>query len=386
MKKLIFIILLGILLYLASPRSGGIHFIEKKGANMINDYLYDMPNNWETSLLSLSWFLYSNTDEDFLTWYKETLSNSYILSIQTYDLSDSDIKNTLREAAGKGTNIRILTEANKENQFRSTFKDLQSFFWDTTIQIRNDEHLWTKYLHDNFIITSSWFWIQTADLTTNWLTKNREYFLYVESPELASSLRYIFEKDWIWEDIVSDRIASNIVICNLNCRAVITDLITKAKESLVLQIEDISDPSIYTLLTQKPSQVVYRDNGYGRTVTWAFEFKAIFPNTKENRLIENEFGSWNVRLLRKPDLHTKIMVVDHKWLLIGSMNFNHNSLDNNREVWILINDPLVIERFLSGFNEDWKSLDRYYCPYWGCYEWASLDFLKQEKKWKKIKK
>jgi hypothetical protein len=54
MKKLIFIILLGILLYLASPRSGGIHFIEKKGANMINDYLYDMPNNWETSLLSLS--------------------------------------------------------------------------------------------------------------------------------------------------------------------------------------------------------------------------------------------------------------------------------------------------------------------------------------------
>jgi hypothetical protein len=48
----------------------------------------------------------------------------------------------------------------------------------------------------------------------------------------------------------------------LNCRAIITDLITNAKESIVLQMEDISDPSIYALLSEKPSEIVYKENDY----------------------------------------------------------------------------------------------------------------------------
>ncbi|MBQ9554098.1 hypothetical protein IJU97_03985 [bacterium] len=36
--------------------------------------------------------------------------------------------------------------------------------------------------------------------------------------------------------------------------------------------------------------------------------------------------------MRKPYSHTRIMVIDHQWLLIGSMNFNHESLDTNRDI------------------------------------------------------
>jgi hypothetical protein len=77
-----------------------------------------------------------------------------------------------------------------------------------------------------------------------------------------TSLRYIFERDWIGDEIDVNRIEPNLVVCNLNCRAIITDLITNAKESIVLQMEDISDPSIYALLSEKPSEIVYKENDY----------------------------------------------------------------------------------------------------------------------------
>jgi hypothetical protein len=83
-----------------------------------------------------------------------------------------------------------------------------------------------------------------------------------------------------------------------------------------LQMEDISDPSIYALLSEKPSEIVYKENDYWRIVTWDFEFKAIFPNSKDNKLIADVFWTWNVRLLKKPNSHAKMMVIDHKWLLI----------------------------------------------------------------------
>lgn len=366
MKKVLFVVLLWILVYFASPWSDGLHFIEKRGTTVINDYLYELPTDWEVWLLSFSGFLYSNADEDFLTGFLSSLENSRTISLQTYELSDSNVKEILKNTSLSWANIRILTEGNRQWQIRNTFKDLQTYFWDTTTQIRNDDHLPTQYLHSNFIITSSWFWLQTADLNENGLNKYRDYFLYSESPEITSSLRYIFEKDWIGEEIDSERIHPNVVVCNLNCRAVITDLITKAKSSIVLQMEDISDPSIFALLSQKPSEIVYKENDYWRIITWDFEFKAIFPNEKINKPLVDSFWSWNVRLMRKPYSHTRIMVIDHQWLLIGSMNFNHESLDTNRDIWILINDPLVVEHFLSWFNADWSDLDRYYCPYWGC--------------------
>ena len=383
MKKIFFLILLVIFAYFASPWSGWLRFFEKRGANVINDYLYNLSDNWKEWLLSFSWFLYSNIDEDFLTGYKDSLLNSHVLLLQSYEISDPGILKTFKNAVDSGTNLRILTESSRPYQWINAFKELKTYFQGTMAQIRSDEHLSTQYLHDNFIITSSGFWIQTADLSTDWLTKNRDYFLFSDNPQIMTSLRYIFERDWIGDEIDADRIEPNLVVCNLNCRAIITDLITNAKESIVLQMEDISDPSIYALLSEKPSEIVYKENDYWRIVTWDFEFKAIFPNSKDNKLIADVFWTWNVRLLKKTNSHTKMMVIDHKWLLIWSMNFNHESLDTNREIWLLIDDPTVIERFLSWFNEDWRSMDRYYCPYGWCDEGASLDFLNKTKKWEK---
>jgi phosphatidylserine/phosphatidylglycerophosphate/cardiolipin synthase-like enzyme len=51
-----------------------------------------------------------------------------------------------------------------------------------------------------------------------------------------------------------------------------------------------------------------------------------------------------------------MILVDGKYLLLGSMNLSDNSLDNNREIWILLLDQFLIQRFIDGFWEDWRQL------------------------------
>jgi phosphatidylserine/phosphatidylglycerophosphate/cardiolipin synthase-like enzyme len=61
------------------------------------------------------------------------------------------------------------------------------------------------------------------------------------------------------------------------------------------------------------------------------------------------------RKLATPYLHAKMILIDHKILLLGSMNLSANSLDKNREIWILLTDPTLIQGFTAQFTKDWNS-------------------------------
>ena len=60
--------------------------------------------------------------------------------------------------------------------------------------------------------------------------------------------------------------------------------------------------------------------------------------------------------MKKPYVHTKMILIDQKILLLGSMNLSANSLDNNREIWILLLDPQLITAFLDQFRADWEKI------------------------------
>lgn len=62
-----------------------------------------------------------------------------------------------------------------------------------------------------------------------------------------------------------------------------------------------------------------------------------------------------MKILPEPYLHTKNILVDGSILIHGSMNLSQNSLDNNREIGIMIDDPDVIDTFARQFEKDWNA-------------------------------
>jgi hypothetical protein len=174
----------------------------------------------------------------------------------------------------------------------------------------------TEYVHSKIDLLDSGFLIKTANLTHSSFFANREYMFYSTNSGVLQSLKTVFSKDWAGEAITSKDIHPNLVICNLNCRTVIEKLLQQAKESIIIQTQYINDPSILNILSQQQKLP---------------ELKMLVSDTDTNDTLIGYLGNYT-RKLTKPYLHAKMILIDHKIILLGSMNLSANSLDMNREI------------------------------------------------------
>jgi phosphatidylserine/phosphatidylglycerophosphate/cardiolipin synthase-like enzyme len=78
----------------------------------------------------------------------------------------------------------------------------------------------------------------------------------------------------------------------------------------------------------------------------------IVADTDDNYDLISYFWPWIARSLKTHYNHTKMILVDEKYLLLGSMNLSSNSLDKNREIWIILMDTGHISEFIQWFKKD----------------------------------
>jgi phosphatidylserine/phosphatidylglycerophosphate/cardiolipin synthase-like enzyme len=57
--------------------------------------------------------------------------------------------------------------------------------------------------------------------------------------------------------------------------------------------------------------------------------------------------------VKKPYLHGKSILVDHHKIFLWSQNLTTNSLQNNREVWVIISDSWVLySKIFNSYQKD----------------------------------
>ncbi len=116
-------------------------------------------------------------------------------------------------------------------------------------------------------------------------------------------------------------------------------LLTSAQSSIIIQTQYITDDALRTILDQQQNLP---------------EFKLLVADTDDNTDLVKIFGTEKARKLKQYYNHTKMILIDHKILLLGSMNLSATSLDKNREIWILLTDPSIITTFTTQFAQDWS--------------------------------
>jgi phosphatidylserine/phosphatidylglycerophosphate/cardiolipin synthase-like enzyme len=124
----------------------------------------------------------------------------------------------------------------------------------------------------------------------------------------------LFEKDWKGEQIQPSDIHPNILFCPIDCRYKIEQLMKTAQMSIRTQNQYLDDPSLQQILSSKTG----------------LDIRITLPNDKKNfqsRPIQNK-----IKLLGSPRIHAKAILIDDTYLVISSINFSTNSMDNNREI------------------------------------------------------
>jgi len=199
--------------------------------------------------------------------------------------------------------------------------------------------MWTEYIHSKIDLLDDSFWIKTNNITASAWKSSREYMFHSYDIWIKESLDKVFDKDWMGEKIDTKDIHPNLLICNINCRDWIESILKWANESIFIQTQYITDPSIWEILKNK------------NNLSW---FQIIVANTDDNSELLSYFWPKKVKKLKKPYVHAKMILIDNKYLILGSMNLSENSLDNNREIWIILIDQYLINKFKNQFDKDWN--------------------------------
>lgn len=293
------------------------------------------------NLQDISWLFLQGPSPQLYQSYQTFLDKTQDkIYIQTYEFSNPYFKSAFLSLLDQGKTIQVIIEDKKFQQYGDPIKQLEAFFsWYQNIQFKSDEQMGTTYVHSKITLNEIGTWIQTANLTTSSYEKNREHFFYTEDRSLRENLQKLFSWDWNWKPLSATELHSNLVVCPQNCREIIEFLLSHAKKSLIIQTQYITDPQIWEILKEQSENI---------------PLKILVADTTDNDELISYFGPWIARKFTQHYNHTKMILIDDTYLLLWSMNLSDNSLDNNREIWIILLDPKHIEDFKKQFEEDRK--------------------------------
>jgi phosphatidylserine/phosphatidylglycerophosphate/cardiolipin synthase-like enzyme len=198
------------------------------------------------------------------------------------------------------------------------------------------------YTHEKaMVIDKTTAYIMTMNFTSAAFTKNREYAVVDKEQVDVTEVGRIFEADWNQQAISPQ--APNLVVSPDNSRRKVLDLIDSAQSTILLQCEYLTDPGVAAHLGARAKA--------GVDVTVMLSSGS--SNDQEASLLKEQ-GVSKVAFIKRLTLHAKAIVVDRKDAYVGSENFTANSLDNNREMGILIHDPAVVDKLSSTAQGDWN--------------------------------
>lgn len=303
------------------------NFYINKSTKLSQDFVQDLDNiNWTL-------IVWPTFDEgsyiNLFTWKK--------LDIQVYDLTSPEFIDLIVDFRKNLWEVRLMLEDNMY-KWNNNYSKVEKKLFKYGVKMQNDNKIRSNYLHSKLILTDSSFVIQSWNLWYSTFFRNREHFFVSDNKNILNNLNYLFDKDWKWISIKPSEIHPNIIVCNINCRDKIEYFLSNATNSIYIETQYITDNSILKILESKKNLDLKIVVGEGQDKT-VFDWLEIKNNTK---------------IYNKYYLHTKSILVDEKYLIIGSMNLSDNSLDKNREHWIILINKNLIEQYKKEFMKDWE--------------------------------
>ncbi len=256
--------------------------------------------------------------------------------VEIYLLSDRSVINAILSAKERSVAVKIIIECHPfggGNINSKTKKELE------------EKKIETKCASDRFALThekmvlvdNETVFILSQNLTTTSFDKNREYDILDKNKEDIAEIRKIFFADW--ENKTFTPTLTNIIESPNNARAGLTDFISSAQREIDIEMEVISDSAIINLLIEKAKSI---------------KVNLLLPTTKQIAANKKEIEGVSVKTISTPYMHAKMILVDGKRAYVGSINLTAASIDENRELGIILSQSDLIENIAGTFESDWN--------------------------------
>lgn len=260
--------------------------------------------------------------------------------IEVYMFTEKRILESLKNAKKRWVSVKVILEKNpykSENINNSHFKELQKSGIEVVWSNPKNYYLnHTKFfIIDNLVIISTW------NLTYSTFTVNRDFFIFSKDKKILENLKNIFEADFSGKKL--DFYDENLVSSPNYSRIKLEKLLSQAEKNIKIYIQYLKDESINNLLVKAKKEK-------------NISIEIITDKKQENdENIKYLQKNWiNIKFFNWKTMHAKAILIDEKYLFIGSINFSEYSIDKNRELGIFLNNKEIIEKFKKLWKKDFN--------------------------------
>lgn len=267
--------------------------------------------------------------------------------VEVYILTDRSVINALEEAAGRGVDVRVLLEPHPFGGSDVSAQQVMEELNAASVKAHPSDPAY-HYTHEKaLVVDGATAYILTCNLSKSGLGgssagANRDFGVIDTNGADVAEVAALFQADW--NRTSAGNADPHLVVSPLNARAVLAALIAGAQHTLLVEDEEMYDTASVNALIAAARR--------GVTV------EVLLPPPSGSSsyapdVARLEQGGVHVRYGSVPYVHAKLIVADNSLAFTGSENFSSTSLDENRELGIVLADPAALATLTHTFEQDW---------------------------------
>jgi phosphatidylserine/phosphatidylglycerophosphate/cardiolipin synthase-like enzyme len=268
----------------------------------------------------------------------EIAAARHSIDLEVYIVSDEAILRALEDAARRGVAVRVILE---EHPFggaggqEAIFTRLE----EAGIAVRWGNPVF-RFTHiKTMIVDNAVAIIMNQNLTASAFSTNRDFGVITTEPDAVRTAAAIFAADW---ERGPEPDPAPLVVSPTNARAALTALVQDASETLDVYAEVLRDPEVLDALAAAERRGVTVRVIVADSSEFAAERAALSAAGVEVRLANSLY------------IHAKVIIADGEQAFVGSQNLSATSLDQNRELGIVVDDPVSLGRLTRTFEIDFR--------------------------------
>jgi cardiolipin synthase A/B len=269
--------------------------------------------------------------------------------LEIYILTDTNVLHALEEDANNGIDVRVMLEPHPFGSSSPTraMDELKA----AGAKVETSSPAFALTHEKGMIIDGSTVYIMTSNFSRSGLGgyssssnyNNREYDIIDSNSTDVQAIIAIFQADW--NRTTAQFNDPNLVVSPVNSRGAFVALINSAHSTLLIEAEEMNDSMIEQAIVAAAQRGVH--------------VEVILPapggssDSNSSGIATIKQGGVQVEEDSHLYMHAKNIVVDSHKAFVGSENISTQSLDQNRELGIIVSDTNVLNTLQQTFQKDW---------------------------------
>jgi cardiolipin synthase len=259
------------------------------------------------------------------------------IDVSIYLMGSGGILDQLEAKARAGVTVRVILDEYK----RSTNQPYYDRLAAAGAQVMWSDPAFDYFHAKYFIVDGEVAVMSTGNYSTYWsIDRERNFVATDRDPADLADLVALFAADW--DGVAPDLPCTRMVVSPINARDRILDVIRGAQSTLDIESMQFADSEVRAAVRDRvlagvAVRVLLADPSW------------IDANAGAGTYLQD----LGVPVRWMPHMHTKAIVADGAVAYVGSENLSYTSLENNREVGVVVVEPSSIAPMTTTFEADW---------------------------------